>query len=52
MDHDDQVVRSDTATIHPDVCRTGQYDPMLEYAGQVPVGWEGRSRPITRRPAT
>ena len=42
-DHDDQVVRSDTATIHPDVCRTGQYDPMLQYAGQVPVGWEGES---------
>ncbi|HRX04145.1 MAG TPA: hypothetical protein P5148_13445, partial [Anaerolineae bacterium] len=42
-DHDDQVVRSNTATIHPDVCRTGQYDPMLQYAGQVPVGWEGES---------
>jgi Leucine-rich repeat (LRR) protein len=40
-DHDDQVIRSDTATIHPDVCRTGQYDPMLEFAGQVPLGWEG-----------
>ncbi|MEA3335440.1 MAG: hypothetical protein U9R25_05980 [Chloroflexota bacterium] len=42
-DHDDQVIRSDTATIHPDVCRTGQYDPMLEHAGQVPMGWEAES---------
>ena len=40
-DHDDQVIRSDTATIHPDVCRTGQYDPMLQFAGQVPLAWEG-----------
>jgi len=40
-DHDDQVIRSDTTTIHPDVCRTGQYDPMLQFAGQVPLGWEG-----------
>ena len=40
-DHDDQVIRSDTATIHPAVCRTGQYDPMLQFAGQVPLGWEG-----------
>jgi Leucine-rich repeat (LRR) protein len=42
-DHDDQVIRSDTATIHPAVCRTGQYDPMLQFAGQVPLGWEGTS---------
>ncbi|MFZ2489808.1 MAG: hypothetical protein WAZ19_17005 [Anaerolineae bacterium] len=41
MDHEDQVVRSDTATIHPDSCRTGQYDPMLQFAGQVPLAWEG-----------
>ena len=40
-DHDDQVVRSDTAAIHPDSCRTGQYDPMLQFAGQVPLAWEG-----------
>lgn len=40
-DHDDQVIRSDTATIHPDVCRTGQYDPMFQFAGQVPLAWEG-----------
>ncbi len=40
-DHDDQVIRSDTATIHPDSCRTGQYDPMLQFAGQVPLAWEG-----------
>ncbi len=40
-DHDDQVVRSDTAVIHPDSCRTGQYDPMLQFAGQVPLAWEG-----------
>ncbi|MBE2234386.1 MAG: hypothetical protein IAE85_12915, partial [Anaerolinea sp.] len=40
-DHDDQVIRSDTAAIHPDVCRTGQYDPMLQFAGQVPLAWEG-----------
>ncbi|GEM_PF-1824078 len=40
-DHDDQVIRSDSAVIHPDVCRTGQYDPMLQFAGQVPLAWEG-----------
>jgi len=40
-DHDDQVIRSDTAVIHPDSCRTGQYDPMLQFAGQVPLAWEG-----------
>lgn len=43
VDHDDQVVRSDTVDIHPDVCRTGQYDPMLQYAGQAPLSWEGES---------
>ena len=42
-DGDDMVIRSDNGTIHPDVCRTGQTDPMLQWAGQVPMGWEGES---------
>lgn len=41
VDHDDQVVRSDTVNLSAYVCRTGQYDPMLQFAGQVPVAWEG-----------
>lgn len=41
VDHDDQVVRSNTADLSAYVCRTGQYDPMLQFAGQVPVAWEG-----------
>ncbi|MCS6843363.1 MAG: hypothetical protein NZ528_03430 [Caldilineales bacterium] len=41
VDHDDQVVRSDTVNLSAYVCRTGQYDPMLQFAGRVPVAWEG-----------
>lgn len=41
VDHDDQVVRSDTTDLSAYICRTGQYDPMLQFAGQTPMAWEG-----------
>jgi Leucine-rich repeat (LRR) protein len=41
VDQDDQVVRSDSTDLSNYVCRTGQYDPMLQFAGQTPIAWEG-----------
>lgn len=43
VDYDDQVIRSDTVNVNDYICRTGQHDPMLSFAGQVPIAWEGES---------